>query len=404
VSAEIDSGTPFAPSEGFAVNVLLFGRVLRAAGLDVHHGRLVDAIQALEWVGVRSRADVQATLRSLLVHEHDDIARFDRAFDLFFRAHRSPSPGLPLFALGERPRVVVRAVPEAAVPVELEALEDPSDTRSRTPRTVGAWSAESLSRTKDFADFTEVELQQARALLRSLPFSLNRRRTARWRRASGGAVALRPLLRENLMRGGDLLELPRRERREAARPIVLIGDVSGSMERYTRVLLHFMYGLAHSGTRVETFLFATRLTRVTGRFAERRGNQSLARVIRDVQDWGGGTRIGDALRTFTTQWARRVMRHGPVVLIVSDGWDRGDPTLVTRELARVRRSCRRLIWLNPLLGSVSYEPLTRGIQAALKHVDDFLPAHNLASLEQLAERLHSLSASHRRPPSSRTDQ
>ena len=197
------------------------------------------------------------------------------------------------------------------------------------------------------------------------------------------------------MRGGDLLDLPRRERRDRARPIVLIGDVSGSMERYTRVLLHFMYGLAHSGTRVETFLFATRLTRVTGRLAGR-GNQSLSHMVRDVQDWGGGTRIGEALRTFTTQWARRVMRHAPVVLIVSDGWDRGDPALISQELERVRRSCRRLIWLNPLLGSARYEPLTRGMQAALKHVDDFLPAHNLASLEQLANHLRTLSSRQRR--------
>jgi uncharacterized protein with von Willebrand factor type A (vWA) domain len=205
-------------------------------------------------------------------------------------------------------------------------------------------------------------------------------------------VDLRPVLRENLMRGGDLLDLPRRARRDAARPIVLIGDVSGSMERYTQLLLHFMYGLAHSGTRVEAFVFATRLTRLTGRLGERRGRPSLAQVVRDVQDWGGGTRIGEALRTFTTRWARRVMRHGPIVLIVSDGWDRGDPAIIERELARLRRSCRRLVWLNPLLGGADYEPLTRGMQAALKHVDDFLPAHNLASLEQLADRLRTLSS------------
>ncbi len=382
--------------DAFAGNLLLFGRVLRAAGLEVHHGRLVDAIRALEWVGVRSRADVQATLRGLLVHHHDDIAPFDRAFDLFFRAHRAPSPGLPLFALGERPRVVVRATPQTAVPVQLEALQDPSaEAPAAARRTVGAWSAESVPRTKDFMDFTEAELERARTLLRSLPWSLGLRRTRRWHRASGGAVDLRPLLRRNLMRGGDLLDLPRRERRDRARPIILLGDVSGSMERYTRVLLHFMYGLAHSGTRVETFLFATRLTRVSGRLAGR-GSQSLSHMVRDVQDWGGGTRIGEALRTFTTQWARRVMRHAPVVLIVSDGWDRGDPALISQELERLRRSCRRLIWLNPLLGSAGYEPLTRGMQAALKHVDDFLPAHNLESLEQLADRLRTLSTRHRR--------
>ena len=194
------------------------------------------------------------------------------------------------------------------------------------------------------------------------------------------------------MMAGDLIDLPRRARRELPRPIVLLGDVSGSMERYSRVMAHFVYGLAQSATRVEAFLFATRLTRVTRHLMTRRGSAALAGLARDVQDWGGGTRIGEALRTFNTQWARRVIRNGPVVLIVSDGWDRGDPALLERELARVRRSCRRLIWLNPLLGSAQYEPLTRGMRAALRHVDDFLPAHNLVSLEQLADHLRALPA------------
>jgi uncharacterized protein with von Willebrand factor type A (vWA) domain len=377
-----------------ASNILLFGRMLRAAGLDVHHGRLVDAIRALEWVGVRNREDVRVTLRSLLVHRFDDLARFDQAFDLYFRAHRPPAPGLPLFSLGERPRVVVRSTPGSPVRVDLEDVQAGS---ANTPtRAVGAWSPAEVSRTKDFAEFTDLELRRARDLFQSLPWHLSLRRTRRWRSASSGAVDLRPMLRRNMMRGGDLFDLPRRQRREAARPIVLLGDVSGSMARYSRVLLHFVYGLAHSGTHVETFMFATRLTRVTRRLAERSGNQAFTRLTHDVQDWGGGTRIGEALRSFNLRWSQRVMRHGPVVLIVSDGWDRGDPSLLNKELARVRRACRQLIWLNPLLGSHNYEPLTRGMLAALEHVDDFLPAHNLASLEQLAEYLCTLPA-RRRP-------
>jgi uncharacterized protein with von Willebrand factor type A (vWA) domain len=247
-----------------------------------------------------------------------------------------------------------------------------------------------VSRTKDFGEFTDAELERARRLLERLPWMVSVRRTRRWHRASTGAMDLRRVLRRNLMSGSDLLDLPRRERREAARPIVLLGDVSGSMERYSRMLLHFVYGMAQSATRVETFLFATQLTRVTRHLAARRGTRAIGHLARDVQDWGGGTRIGEALRAFNTRWARRVMRNGPVVLIVSDGWDRGDPAVLDRELARLHRSCRRLIWLNPQLGSARYEPLTRGMQAALRHVDDFLPAHNLASLEQLAARLRAL--------------
>jgi uncharacterized protein len=371
----------------FAANVLLFGRVLRASGVDVHHARLLDAIRALAWVDIGSRTDVATTLRSLLVHRHDDIGRFNDAFDLFFCAHRPPSPGLPLFSLGERPRVVARALPGDPVRVELEDLHVESAAATRA---VGAWSSASLSRTKDFAEFTDAELERARTVLEQLPWTLSLRRTRRWQRASGGAVDLKRVLRQNFMRGGDLLEIPRRERRAAARPIVLLGDVSGSMERYSRMLLHFVYGLAFSAAHVETFLFATRLTRVTRRLTERRGARALTQLVRDVADWGGGTRIGEALREFNTRWARRVIRNGPVVLIVSDGWDRGDPARLDQELARVRRSCRRLIWLNPLLGSAQYEPLTRGMQLALRHVDDFLPAHNLASLEQLAGHLRAL--------------
>ena len=373
-------------------NVLQFGRMLRAAGLDVHHGRLLDAVRALEWVNVGNRADVAATLRSLLVHDRDQIARFDRAFDLFFRAHRLPAPGLPLFSLGERPRVVARTA--AGVPVHSE-FEDVHAGSAGASRAIGAWSAASVSRTKDFGEFSERELEAARTLMERFPWSLSRRRTRRWRRAPGGVPDLRRVLRSNLT-VGDVIDLPRRTRRERPRPIVLLGDVSGSMERYSRVLAHFVYGLAHSATDVEVFLFSTRLTRVTQQLSARSGSSALARLARDVQDWGGGTRIGEALRAFNTQWARRVIRNGPVVLIVSDGWDRGDPALLDRELARVRRSCRRLIWLNPLLGAAQYEPLTRGMQAALRHVDDFLPAHNLVSLEQLAEHLRALPA-RRRP-------
>jgi uncharacterized protein len=368
-------------------NVLLFGRVLRATGLEVHHGRLLDAVRALEWVGVRSRTDVAAVLRCLLVHSRDDQERFDLAFDRFFRVHRPPSPGLPLFALGERPRVVARPAPAAPVRVELDDLQEDSADATRR---VAAWSPTSISRTKDFGDFTHAELERARDLLQRLPWRLSRRRTHRWQRARSGPVDLRPLLRRNLTRGSDMLELPRRERRHVPRPIILIGDVSGSMERYSRVLLYFLYGLSRSGVRVETFVFATRLTRVTRQLTGRRGQDAFARVARAVQDWGGGTRIGEAFRSFNTRWARRVMRNGPVVLIVSDGWDRGDPSLLASELARIRRSCRRLIWLNPLLGSPGYEPLARGMMAALRLVDDFLPAHNLASLEQLADHLRAL--------------
>ena len=382
------SGTP---ASHLLDNVLLFGRVLRRAGLEVHHGRMLDAVRALASIELGRKSDVKAALRTLLVHRHDDLARFDAAFDLFFRARREAASGLPLFALGESPRVTAR--PSSGTPVTLEGDAGRSHP-SPHALAVGAYSAAEVSRTKDFSEFTDAELARAQAMLATLPWHLGVRRTRRWEAARGSAIDLRRLARRNLMRGGELLDLPRRRRREAPRPLVLIGDVSGSMERYSRVLLHFAYGLAHGARHVESFVFATRLTRVTRSLTAAGADRSVSRLVHGLQDWGGGTRIGDALRAFNIRWARRVMRNGPVVLIVSDGWDRGDPGLLARELTRVRRRCRRLVWLNPLLGFAGYEPLTRGMQAALQHVDDFLPAHNMASLEDLARHLRSLPSGH----------
>jgi uncharacterized protein with von Willebrand factor type A (vWA) domain len=372
-------------------NLLLFGRVLRAAGVHVHRERMVDAIRATEWVGIRSRTDLRATLCALLVHRHEDLALFNEAFDLIFRAHGASGLDLPLFSLGERARVVTRR--DAGAPHRLDVEEPEPDAAAAAAFSLGAYSTVEVSRAKDFADFTAAELEAARRLLMRWPWAPGVRRTRRWQQSNRGDIALPRLLRRNVMRGGELIEIPRRVRRDAPRPIVLLADVSGSMDRYSRMLLSFASGLTRSARHVESFVFATRLTRVTRYVGAARGHRIVSRVVRELHDWGGGTRIGDALRTFNTTWGRRVMRHGPVVLIVSDGWDRGDPSLLARELARLRRRCSRLVWLNPLLGSASYEPLTRGMQAALEHIDDFMPAHNLRSIEQLATHLHTYGGS-----------
>ena len=386
---------PFAPLEPYErhepkllPNLLLFGRVLRAAGVHVHRERMVDAIQATEWIGVRSRADLRATLSALLVHRHEDLPVFNEAFDAFFRAHDSSGLDLPLFSLGERARVVTRR--DAGTPQRLDLESESASEAASAAFAIGAYSTVEVSRTKDFADFTAAELEAARRLMLRMRWQPGIRRTRRWRRASRGDLDMPRLLRTNLMRGGELIELPRRIRREAPRPVVMLADVSGSMDRYSRMLLAFASGLTRSARQVESFVFATRLTRVSRLVSVATGHRVVSRMVRDLHDWGGGTRIGEALRTFNTTWARRVMRHGPVVLIVSDGWDRGDPTLLAQELARLRRRCSRLIWLNPLLGSAGYEPLTRGMQAALEHIDDFMPAHNLRSLEDLAAHLRRL--------------
>jgi uncharacterized protein with von Willebrand factor type A (vWA) domain len=258
-----------------------------------------------------------------------------------------------------------------------------------------SYSSREVSRTKDFAEFTQHELNEAKTVLDGLRWEPEMRRTRRWIAGSGPKADLRRMIRKNMRYGGELVEIPARERKEKRRPLVLLCDISGSMERYSRMLLHFMHTLTERMDRVEAFLFATRLTRVTHELADRGPDEAILKISRQVSDWSGGTRIGESLRAFNVVWGRRTLAHGSVVLVISDGWDRGEPELLRSEIGRLRRTSHRLIWLNPLLGSPGYQPLTRGMRAALPFIDDFLPVHNLESLEALAVHLNSLPARRR---------
>ena len=341
--------------------------MLRAAGVHVHRERMVDAIQAIEWIGIRSRADVRATLCALLVHRHDDLPLFNEAFDLFFRAHGSSGLNLPLFSLGERARVVTRR--DAGAPQRARSRgEAASDCRG------GGIRARRLQHRRGVADARTsrisppAELEAARRLLLRMPWEPGLRRTRRWQRAVArrrstcrGCCRSEPDAR----RRADRAAAPRAPRGAAAdRGARRRERIDGSLQPHAACLRERTD--AQRAARRELRLRDTPDARVTRHVARRWSPRRHRGWCASLHDWGGGTRIGDALRTFNTTWARRVMRHGPVVLIVSDGWDRGDPALLDRELARVRRRCSRLIWLNPLLGSAGYEPLTRGMQAALR--------------------------------------
>jgi uncharacterized protein with von Willebrand factor type A (vWA) domain len=374
-------------------NLLHFGRLLRELGLDLHAGRMLDVAGALAHVDVGRRSDVYFTLRTLLIHRQQDLATFDEAFRVFWRPPPGESSNVNLRALGERRRLgPVQADAAAGVRGAADAAA------SAIPAEVidaGSYGSTEVLRLKNFEQLTRDELEQARAMIASLTWSPGMRRSRRRAAGRGGAVDLRRVVRRNIRYGGEPLALPTRTRILKQRPLVLICDVSGSMERYARMLLHFIYSIAGEGrrgpvVRVEAFLFATRLTRITPELRVRGAAGAVPAIPRRVPDWGGGTRIGEALRTFNVRWGRRVLGHGPVVLLISDGWDRGEPEVLRREMARLQRSCHRLIWLNPLLGAPDYRPLTRGMQAALPFVDDFLPVHNLASLESLASHLNRL--------------
>ena len=382
-------------------NLLRFGRVLRGLGLATSPGRMIDLLDALSHVGLGRRDDVRSAARCLFVQRREDLPLFDAAFDAFWRKPAVGTTTLDLRAMGERrrfrrprfgPPPLARA--DAAPAGEAPPAESPEPPLLQTVLT---WSPDEVLRHKDFAELTAGELAEVEAWMVRLTWRVRERRTRRLRPGGGPRPDLRRTLRKSLRHGGEVLGWARRERKTKARPLVVLADVSGSMERYTRLLLFFLYGLAEGlGSRVEAFAFGTRLTRITRALRGQALDRALAEVARLVPDWSGGTRIGEVLRAFNRGWGRRVLAHGPVVLLVSDGWDRGEPELLVREMARLQRSCHRLVWLNPLLGAPDYEPLARGMRSALPYVDDFLPVHSLASLQDLGGRLAALPA--RRAP------
>ena len=376
-------------------NLLHFTRLLHRLGLDVQAGRGREVAAALAHVDVGRRTDFYHTLRSLLIHRAEDLAVFDEAFRVFWRRPHGDWTEKDLSAMGEKRR-------SGAPEYESEAPESNAEDEGAERRAgyqvermaVLSYSDRESLYAKDFEQFTEDELAAAERMMAALHWDPGERTSKRWTPGRGPALDLRRTVRANMRYGGEVIDLPERRRKTKRRPLILLCDVSGSMERYSRMLLHFVHALTGGGRlgRVESFVFATRLTRVTRQLVTRKAEAAVPRLPRTITDFGGGTRIGDALRTFNVEWARRVRGQGSVVLLISDGWDRGEPDRLRTEIARLQRSCQRLIWLNPLLGSPDYVPLTRGMQAALPHIDDFLPVHNLASLEALAKHLNSLPA------------
>jgi uncharacterized protein with von Willebrand factor type A (vWA) domain len=380
-------------SERVVRNILVFGRLLHGLGLEVHLGRLLDVVEALTHIDIHDRSQVFVTCRALLVHRQEQLAVFDRAFDAFWREATLDSSRL----LAPRAPVAMR-VPDAPSAAQhprettgqLIPIDGITDDQSGEMRQVGIWSNVGGIADKDFARFSEQEIAAARDALDRLSWTPGERRTRRWVSGRGSRIDLRRALARSLRTGGDLVVLPRRHRRWRPRTLVLLCDVSGSMERYSRMLVHFAHAVAVRHRRVEVFLFSTRLTRISREIQIRRLDAAATAVSHAVPDWSGGTRIGEALKEFNHRWSRRVMHGGPVVLLVSDGWDRGDPEVLRDQIARLQRTAHRLIWLNPLIGTTDYAPLTRGLKAALPFVDDFLPARTLNNLSELAVHLNSL--------------
>jgi uncharacterized protein with von Willebrand factor type A (vWA) domain len=379
-----------ATGDAILGHVVTFGRVLHEAGLEIGPGRVADSLRALDAVDLARQEDVYFALRQTLVSRQDELDLFDRAFGAWFLR----APVLP--PVRSRSGAEVETRVGQAPTDRLRRREEDGEQEDETgdPLELGA-SAQELLRDKDFSELTGDELRRLRELIarisRTRPQRHSRRRTAD---AHGDVLDVRRMIRRSLRAGGDPLDRPLRTRKEVPRKLVVLCDVSGSMDSYARALLLFLHAVVGTGRGVEAFAFGTRLSRLTSDLATRDPDAALARCTEAVVDWGSGTRIGASLREFNETWGRRALSRGAIVLIVSDGWEREDPELVGREMAKLARAAYAIVWVNPLKGNPQYQPLAGGMRAALPYVDRFLPGHNLRSLEELAAVLAGIERRH----------
>ncbi|MDA8019093.1 MAG: VWA domain-containing protein [Thermoanaerobaculia bacterium] len=366
-------------------NFVHFQVALRRLGVDTTGGQLRNLVEGLEHVGLEYRAEVKAAAKAALISRREDLTTFEQLFDLFFhpdavRPRHDIQMGTTLRRIAQRRESRVMAPQGAATGQE----PGPCLEQDHHALRLGHTDTERLRR-KDFARLTDDERREIARLLRDTPWDLPARRTRRFVPASSGErIDLRRTLRDSSRSGTEPIRLHRRRRKRTPRPLVVLVDISGSMESYARIFLQFIYSLRSATGRLEAFVFATRLTRLTRQLRQRDVDDALAESTARIVDWGGGTRIGASFHRFNHTWGRRVLGRRAVVAVMSDAWDRGDQELLERETRRLAGSCHRLFWLNPLLGSEAYQPIASGIRTVLPFVDQLLPVHDLESLEQLA--------------------
>jgi uncharacterized protein with von Willebrand factor type A (vWA) domain len=392
-----------------------FGRLLWEVGINVGPRQMLDLAETLDYIDITDQVDFYNALKCSLLSRHEQEPIFNQMFDYFWfrrdkQGKKDNAPGtvkreerqmrLPP---SERKRLAehlntsevrkeLRAEMRETERRRKQENRDQDDDNDDTGNPQGtAYSAIERLTKKDFENFTWDEVQEAKKLMAEMRWNLGMRRTRRKAPVRSGSYPdMRRIVRRNLKYGAELLELTWRETKYKPRPLVIICDISGSMSLYSRLLLHFIHTISNGLMNVEAFVFGTRLTRITRQLKRRDVDDAVRDVSKTVQDWSGGTRIGDALHFFNHRWAKRVLGRGAVVLIISDGWDRGDASVLQVEMDRLQHSCHRLIWLNPLLGSPDYRPLTIGMKTALPFIDDFLPAHNLDSLINLGNILSTI--------------
>lgn len=378
----------------FAENIVHFVRMLRAAGLRLGPGKALDAVRAVEVAGIRRRDDLYWTLFSVLVNRRDQRELFDQAFHIFWRdpkilerMMRMMLPEAEGAAEPQKPQVS-RRVQQALLPNREGKPKDDTGEREVELDATLTFSASELLQKKDFAEMSAEEVAVARNALARIAWPFPPRRTRRFELdPRGPRIDLRTTLRRSLRLGAGAIPLVRKAQVLRQPPLVILCDISGSMSQYSRMFLHFMHALSNDRARVHSFLFGTRLSNISRLLRQKDVDKALQQIGDKVPDWSGGTRIGGTLAEFNRSWSRRVLGQGAVVLLLTDGLDREAGAGLAREMERLHKSCKRLIWLNPLLRWDGFEPKAQGIRAILPHVDDFRPVHNLDSIAELAAAL-----------------
>lgn len=384
---------PAPPDEGGRLyqNIMYFARALRAAGLPIGPGKVLDALEAVRAVGLENRRDFYWTLHAVFVNRHDQEELFDQAFHIFWRNPQLLEKMLALMLPGfapqepEKGEEMNRRLAEA-LQGENQGKEEEGETELELDSAM-TFSAQEALREMDFEKMSNDEVAAAKKALEKLALPLADLPTRRFApHPRGSRVDLRASMRAQL-RAGGIIQLRHKTRRTRPPPLVVLCDISGSMSRYSRIFLHFMHAMTNDRDRVYTFLFGTRLSNVTRYLRYKDIDIALDKVAQAVEDWSGGTRIGQCLADFNQNWSRRVLGQGAIVLLITDGLDRDAGAGISQEIERLHKSCRRLIWLNPLLRYEGFAPKSLGMRAILPHVDEFRPVHNLASLDELVKAL-----------------
>lgn len=376
-----------------ADNIAHFARALRSAGVRAGPDATLAAVEAVRHLDLGRRADFHTALKATLLTRHEDETVFDEMFKLFWRSRNLDerliailSPKAPPRAGSEKPEAGTRRVQEALAE---HAARSPSP-RERPSIEIDARqtsSRDELLRAKDFAQMSEAELAEARRAVARLSIPDERIATRRYAPAPRGVLDMRRTQARSLRTGGDVILPAFRRRRQRHSPVVILADISGSMARYSEIVLRFAHALTERRRDVSTFLFGTRLTNVSRALRHRDPDEAIARISSAVADWSGGTRIGPALLRFNRDWSRRVLGRGAIVLLVTDGLELGAVDELSHEAERLSRSCRRLIWLSPLLGYEHFAPKARGVRALLAHVHQFRPVHSIEAIEALCKAL-----------------